>query len=205
MAWGCGIDLSIGRGEIITGHTIIGTTKTWKNISRHGEFLAHDMAQFHPKDNKFTSTWYTTKDNWQWSCKFATVFVSNDIYQKHKNITWYRPGPRINIKMSSYLYRKSHCEEKTILRLSNLHNGISYTVKTTSLYQIGAQYLFQFSGHTFFKSLWNKLSDASNTLLCQCPWSWYHLRYFWYNHSWTNLQDCETGYIACRTFESMLI
>ena len=39
--------------------------------------------------------------------------------------------------MSSYHYRKSHCGDKTILRPSYLHNGISYTGKTTSLYWIG--------------------------------------------------------------------
>ena len=38
--------------------------------------------------------------------------------------------------MLSYLYRKSHCGDKTILRLSYLHNGISYTGKMTSLYWI---------------------------------------------------------------------
>ena len=47
-------------------------------------------------------------------------------------------GPRFNIKMTSYQYRKSHCGDKTILRPSYLHNGISYTGKTTSLYWIGA-------------------------------------------------------------------
>ena len=41
--------------------------------------------------------------------------------------------------MTSYQYRKSHCGDKTILRPSYLHNGISYTDKTTSLYWIGAQ------------------------------------------------------------------
>ena len=50
------------------------------------------------------------------------------------------PGGWINIKMQSYQYRKSHCEDKTILRPSYLHNGISYTgKKTTSLYWIKAQ------------------------------------------------------------------
>ena len=43
-------------------------------------------------------------------------------------------GPQFNIKMTSYQYRKSHCGDKMILRLSYLHNGISYTGKTTSLY-----------------------------------------------------------------------
>ena len=49
-----------------------------------------------------------------------------------------RSGPRFNIKMPSYQYRKSHCGDKTILRPSYLHSGISYTGKTTSLYWIGA-------------------------------------------------------------------
>ena len=36
--------------------------------------------------------------------------------------------------MPSYQYRKSHCGDKTILRPSYLHNGISYTGKMASLY-----------------------------------------------------------------------
>ena len=48
-------------------------------------------------------------------------------------------GPWLNIKMSSYQYRKSHCGDKTVVRSSYLHNGISYTGKMTSLYWIGAQ------------------------------------------------------------------
>ena len=48
-------------------------------------------------------------------------------------------GPWFNIKMSSCRYRKSHCGDKTILRPSYLHNGISYTGKMTSLYWIGPQ------------------------------------------------------------------
>ena len=49
------------------------------------------------------------------------------------------PGPWFNIKMTSYQYRKSHCGDKTILRPSYLHNGISYIDKMTSLYWIKAQ------------------------------------------------------------------
>ena len=48
-------------------------------------------------------------------------------------------GSQFNIKMSSYQYRKSHCGDKTVVRSSYLHNGISYTGRTTSLYWIGAQ------------------------------------------------------------------
>ena len=45
-------------------------------------------------------------------------------------------GAWLNMKMPSYQYRKSHCGDKTILRPSYLHNGISYTDKMTSLYWI---------------------------------------------------------------------
>ena len=50
-----------------------------------------------------------------------------------------RSGAWFNIKMSSYQNRKSHCGDKTMLRPSYLHNGISYTGKTSSLYWIRAQ------------------------------------------------------------------
>ena len=54
-----------------------------------------------------------------------------------KHNTW-RPGPWFNIKMSSYQYRKSHCGDKTVVRSSYLHNGITYTGKMSSLYWIAA-------------------------------------------------------------------
>ena len=49
------------------------------------------------------------------------------------------PGTWFNIKMSSYQYRKSHCGDKTVVRSSYLHNGISYTDKMSSLYWDGTQ------------------------------------------------------------------
>ena len=45
-------------------------------------------------------------------------------------------GGWFNKKMTSYQYRKLHCADKTISRLSYLHNGISHTGKMTSLYWI---------------------------------------------------------------------
>ena len=45
-----------------------------------------------------------------------------------------RSGPWFNIKMTSYQFRKSHCGDKTILRPSYLHNGISFTGKMTYIY-----------------------------------------------------------------------
>ena len=62
------------------------------------------------------------------SCILSFVFL----------IQWFPPGRWFNIKMPSHQYRKSHCGDKTILRPSYLHNGISYTGKTTSLYWIRA-------------------------------------------------------------------
>ena len=47
-------------------------------------------------------------------------------------------GSQFNIKMISYQSRKSHCGDKTILRLSYLHNGFTYAGKMTSLYWIRA-------------------------------------------------------------------
>ena len=47
------------------------------------------------------------------------------------------PGSWFNIKMSSYQYRKSHRGDKTVVRSSYLHNGISYTGKMISFYWIG--------------------------------------------------------------------
>ena len=38
---------------------------------------------------------------------------------------------------SSYQYRKSHCGDKTVVRSSYLHNGISYTGKISSLLNRG--------------------------------------------------------------------
>ena len=51
------------------------------------------------------------------------------------------PGGSFSIKKSSYPHRKSHCGDKTILRSSYLHNGISYTGKTMYSYWNRARYL----------------------------------------------------------------
>ena len=47
-----------------------------------------------------------------------------------------RRGLWFNIKMSSYQYRKSHCGDKTVVRSSYLHTGISYTGTMAYLYWI---------------------------------------------------------------------
>ena len=67
---------------------------------------------------------------------YSTVdTVSHATYQAAKtpNKLYLR---EIRRPITSYQYRKSHCGDKTILRASYPHNGISYTGITTSLYWI---------------------------------------------------------------------
>ena len=98
--------------------------------------------------NKFTAmccvlwilnTWYGSR-NVTWCIdSHCTVWLTPQ-YTSYKN-PWGQctPGPWFNIEMSSYQYRKSHCGDKTVVRSSYLHNGISYTGEMSSLYWIGSQ------------------------------------------------------------------
>ena len=74
------------------------------------------------------------------------MYTSPHFYTSH-------PGPRFNIKMLSYLCRKSHCGDKTVVRSSYLHNGISYTGKMTSLYWFSPQALSELFPHGISPSL----------------------------------------------------
>ena len=58
--------------------------------------------------------------------------------------------------MSSYRYRKSHCGDKTIVRSSYLHNGISYAGKMTFLYWIRAMVPFYWHKFTLILIWINK-------------------------------------------------
>ena len=55
---------------------------------------------------------------------------------QYRKFRFFDGGQGPDIKMSSYQYRKFHCGDKTVVRSSYLHNGISYTGKMTSLYWI---------------------------------------------------------------------
>ena len=79
-----------------------------------------------------------------------------------------------NIKMPSYQYRKSHCGDKTVVRSSYLHNGVSYTGKMVSLYWIRA--LFAFEIMTFLSANNNNHSETSSasrkgvtSVISPCP------------------------------------
>ena len=69
----------------------------------------------------------------------------DDLAPEHQQLQWRgligtcgTSRPWFNIKTLSYQHRRSHCGDKTILRPSYLHKGISYTGKMTSLYWIRA-------------------------------------------------------------------
>ena len=85
--------------------------------------------------------------SYQYRIPIIKVKVSQPSYLYHgdphtwKHGLYIETGPRggwFNIKMACYQYRKSHCGDKTILRPSYLHNGISYTGKMPSLYWLRA-------------------------------------------------------------------
>ena len=77
--------------------------------------------------------------------------------------------------MTSYQYRKSHCGDKTILRPSYLHNGISYTGKTTSLYWIGVLVVNASSGFNVIRlNIQKSCVEAGplNQYMHQWKWLW---------------------------------
>ena len=85
------------------------------------------------------------------------IHIWNRLHLNFEDLSVY-PGGWFNKKMLSYQYRKSHCGDKTILRPSYLHNGISYTGKMTSLYWIRAQ---KFWSH-FEPCLWRNIQRSSH-------------------------------------------
>ena len=75
----------------------------------------------------------------KWSKTSTHEMNSNILHIVIRNHTHQEPVPWFNIKMSSYQYMISHCGDKTVIRSSYLHYGISYTGKMSSLYRIRAQ------------------------------------------------------------------
>ena len=111
------------------------------------------------------------------------------VYKIPKALKWRkRPGGWINIKMSSYQYRKSHCGDKTILRPSYLHNGISYTGKMTSLYWIRAQWFKKYASRKNLDPAatiyypWASLFRANGQMIMT-----------WHNHRSSQLHRISSG------------
>ena len=86
--------------------------------------------------------------------KFCSRKIPLFLYATVPCVVWFRSGPRINIKMTLYQYRKSHCGDKTISRPSYLHNGISYTGKRTHYIESGP--CFQTVIHQWYSTYINQ-------------------------------------------------
>ena len=116
--------------------------KGWVNNREAGD-LRHHRAHY---DVIVILSWH---ENLHLPKTSSNLFQNNIRY--NGAIIWskirtaaFNPGPWFNINMSSYRYRKSHCGDKTVVRSSYLHNGISYTGKMSSLYWIGALILLKY-------------------------------------------------------------
>ena len=140
----------------------------------------HTVIVINNKPVKCFSTFY-------WSCTFisshnfsGTGIITSclNVPQSMRHVAWWpllwsifryplilvkslpvtlRSGSWFNIKIPSYQYRKSHCGEKTILRPSYLHNGISYTGKITLRW-----HLYIESGPRYLEISWFILKWVSN-------------------------------------------
>ena len=90
------------------------------------------------------------------------------------------PGPWFNIKMPSYQYRKSHCGDKTVVRLSYLHTGISYTGKMALLYWI--RLLFFYTNLIYLFLTHAPPDDGaviSNVFIWNTPWGLTSWKFEW--------------------------
>ena len=80
-------------------------------------------------------------------------------------------GPWFNIKMSSCQCRKSHCGDKTAVRSSYLHSGISYTGKMTSLYWFDPSSPFGIR----ITAVWHVMCDPKLPITMTSQWTpWRH-------------------------------
>ena len=72
------------------------------------------------------------------NCSIQNVVVDQKRTRQKQRQRIFDLGANSIRKMPSYQYSNFHCGDKTILRTSYLHNGISYTDKMASLYWIRA-------------------------------------------------------------------
>ena len=137
----------IWRGWYISICTYCQVSKrrTWvdNEIVDHSDAVGASPVSAAPSTSSFSkehlASIYCAKTTASQVKKHLSFGIWCTLYQRFYGIWdrgYQRSGPWFNIKTSSYQYRKSHCGDKTILRPSYLHNGISYTGKITSLYWV---------------------------------------------------------------------
>ena len=136
----------------VKGHTTPPLFLSLRNTSRqihgcdiefsHRNHVSSPIRCLVPEDIAYKVAWCSHWGYWTWhDCSsegFATLCVSTYADSLHE-MKRGKPWPWFSINMTFYQYRKSHCVDKTILRPSYLHNGLSYTGKMKCLYWIRVQ------------------------------------------------------------------
>ena len=131
------------------------------------------MLKISMLDNEFENNQFkitATSPRGQW----VKLMVSNPL-------TYWGQGPD-SIKRCRYCqYRKSHCGDKTILRPSYLHNGISYTGKTPPLYWVRAlvRPLWTGSSYVLVTHLPLDKMAAISLMISSVAFSWMKSFVFW--------------------------
>ena len=131
---GAWINRWVNNGEAGDFNTL--SRSLWRHCNVAVTFWAHVFVYLgftpnSPYTAKPCSTWTHHDGHGSWFIAGQSSLVSASEETKISGA-----GRRFNIKMSSYQYRKSHCGDKTVVRSSYLHNGISYSGKMASLYWI---------------------------------------------------------------------
>ena len=103
--------------------------------------------------------------------------------------------------MSSYQYRKSHCGDKTVVRSSYLHNGISFTGKISSLYWIGVQVWV----HSLWScdAIWRLRSGAKMPQAIKWLAVWRHQDNAWTKPVPEPMLTCHQRYSVAFTLEQL--
>ena len=102
-----------------------------------------------------------------------------------------KSGPWFSIKMPSYQYRNSHRGDKTVVRSSYLHYGISYTGKMASFYWIRTLICKN-------ASFVDKYSKVTYACLASFILSAYSVVSANYLSSWGNNSTCDRTNITSR-------
>ena len=123
--------------------------------------------------------WRVDYRNTMWSFDVFSVVRLSKLMNKQSNCQtpWHSregskvlamfrcPGDWFNIKMPVYQYRETYCRDKTILRPSYNHNGISYTGETSLYWNSGLFFIYTLTEINVEPSLQKKFVCSSIEVL----------------------------------------
>ena len=90
------------------------------------DFLAYDNQQMHHKASPWTSVtgWLHAKKKCNFTANVLKFCIEPSVFMRDIS----------NKKIQTYHSRKFHCEDKSVVNSSDLHNKSSHTCKTAYLY-----------------------------------------------------------------------